>query len=772
MMTVRLLIAFQLIAAPLIVYAQTNSNGGMGNPTGGMGNPNGGMGNPNGNATLNPTGEPTKKGKPVSVGCPYETKSADAKSLVDSVTQNVDDLIKKLEKDGKDCAIPPQVQSDFNSFSTAIKNLSNDQYPTQKDMGQFLLIGNSSFSCSATHQPLYSFIGSYISDRVTQLSSGAMIPSSVSGMLGQSIESAIQSCKQSNTPASGVIDATIQENIKTCIYETLKFNPNQANNPSSPIDTYYRTACIGDSSQAYDEQFSSDQKKLEQKKKDFESKVSLIAATAGSITSSLVNTGNKCADVKSALNIAIQKGINLTGALSGPWGVLTASTLAPLVNQTMGMIGTNQRKIKKLIAVKDSFYEDDFRDRFSCNIFHANKLKCEYFNRVNSAFMTKEAECTNPLVSENSLREIINLGKKFKEKGQKDQTPISPDKLTSEQADSFYKKMFETKLQINGSEKTPYEVLFDQNKGMVTEVLKHQDGLKKQGGGKQRSIEKVMVREMNELKANLDQFKKEYESDVVGNYPSGAKAIQNVVSGSYNLAMLSYLKMVSEKNVEKMSSVSKATVSTADVPFLIDGKLSQELAEQMVNQAMDMLSTEIPTNLDETADLSKNLNQFYDQFLIKDEIRKNYILAPTIENLKKLTNDLNKSVRYDSNGKLKDAPAQLTTTLYPMFRDCVMNYQAGLEPQKDGTFSVNKDYQKSCGFLKSCEGTKNTIGLPFDLNSKEQGNPKATNAKDFKACSIAYNFELLSSRFKDEILSKNSICGTPVKEAIQGLPKR
>jgi hypothetical protein len=203
---------------------------------------------------------------------------------------------------------------------------------------------------------------------------------------------------------------------------------------------------------------------------------------------------------------------------------------------------------------------------------------------------------------------------------------------------------------------------------------------------------------------------------------------------------------------------------------LIQGALAKEMSEQMVNQAMDTLSSSVPTDYNVTTDLTQTLGDFYDQFLIEDHIRKNYILEPTLVNLKNLAKDLNQSASYDSMGKLKDASYQFSTRLFPMFRDCLMNYQAGLEPQKDGSFSMNKDFKESCSFLKACTGGNNTLGLPFDLNATAQGNPKAANAEDFKACSVANNFDVLSNKFKEEVIGKNSICGLPIKEAVRDLP--
>ncbi len=218
------------------------------------------------------------------------------------------------------------------------------------------------------------------------------------------------------------------------------------------------------------------------------------------------------------------------------------------------------------------------------------------------------------------------------------------------------------------------------------------------------------------------------------------------------------------------TKVKKPSSGLQSKSGLIHGALAEEMSEQMVNQAMDTLSSLIPNDYNVTADLSSTLDKFYDQFLIKDHIRKDYILDPTLVNLKKLAKDLNQSASYDSMGKLKDASTQFSTRLFPMFRDCLMNYQAGLEPQKDGSYSMNKDFKESCSFLKACTGGNNTLGLPFDLNATAQGNPKAANAEDFKACSVANNFDVLSNKFKEEVVGKNSICGLPIKEAVRDLP--
>jgi hypothetical protein len=164
------------------------------------------------------------------------------------------------------------------------------------------------------------------------------------------------------------------------------------------------------------------------------------------------------------------------------------------------------------------------------------------------------------------------------------------------------------------------------------------------------------------------------------------------------------------------------------------------------------------------------LDNFYKNFLIEDHIRKGYILEPTLKNLKDTAKLLNQNASYDSKGNLNYVSTQFSTRLFPMFRDCLMNYQAGLEPQKDGKYTMNKDFKESCGFLRGCSGEKNTLGLPFDINAEAQANPYATNIEEFKVCSIANNFDVLSNKFKEEVIGKNSICGLPIKEAVGDLP--
>jgi hypothetical protein len=320
-----------------------------------------------------------EEGGAISFGCPYEAKSTEAGELLTSVDKNFTDLISNLKEEGKDCNLSThEMETNLSSINSALNVLSKNQYPEQKNMGSKLKVGDSSFSCSATHAPLYSFITTYIQDRIIQVASSDKIEAGISGDLGVIIESAIDECFESLNTRVIIGDA-----YKNCINKKLKFDPTKPNNPASPIDTFYRMECIGDSSKAFDENFLNQAKTIEEKRTLFEQTMNTIATTSAKVTSSLFGDDEKkCAELKSRMQTVIQQGINLAGNLAGPWGMLAGPSLSSLVNLSVGLIGTNQREVKKLEKIQGEFESNDFRNRFSCNIFHANKLKCEIFNRA------------------------------------------------------------------------------------------------------------------------------------------------------------------------------------------------------------------------------------------------------------------------------------------------------------------------------------------------------------------------------------------------------
>jgi hypothetical protein len=92
-----------------------------------------------------------------------------------------------------------------------------------------------------------------------------------------------------------------------------------------------------------------------------------------------------------------------------------------------------------------------------------------------------------------------------------------------------------------------------------------------------------------------------------------------------------------------------------------------------------------------------------------------------------------------------------------------MNYQSAVG---SGFTGLDEGYRKSCSFLKACKDKANTLGLPFDLESSDQGNYKSIVAKEFKACTLVNQYPLIRDRFKKEVTENGKICGVPVKDAL------
>jgi len=683
--------------------------------------------------------------------CPYEIESKKADDLIASSKANIKALIEQLEKSDEKCSLKLKVQAQEKIVKEAIDALSENKFPDEKDMGDALKMGDDSFKCSASNKSLYSFVSHYVEYQAGNISFGLEREEPmISGELASHIENAINECADDASNFTGNILGKNKINI--CVYDKLKFNPTQESNPSSIVDTIYRKKCIGDDKEVFTEKFEKKSKDLIEKKTNFEKNLKLISEASEKISNMLADSTSEkpvCAGLKELTLPLVQDAMNTAVRLAGPWGMLAAPSIAPLVTLGVDMIGKHPSLVKKMNkALKELDGKNtEFRDRFSCNIFQANKLKCEMFNKQsalknqNEMINKKNSTADNAndescLPHEEGLSDIIALAH--------DPSLVKTEKdiLTKSQAVEFYKKVWLDK--VNPDSKTSfYDFLFDPKEGVFTRIInkKYTD-----------PIGKDLAKDIKDLKMNLDKFKDEYDnynSNDGSSFPSGAIAMRGIQSGSYIHALYEYL----EDDVKEYQANDPRAV------------LKKDLKAQLINQEMYSFSKATRYDDDEEADLARKLDTVYKVYLKDDySIRKKFILNPTLKELEVHAIELVKTAKFEAN--LKDPEFQFNEHIYPMFRDCMLNYQASMELKKDGKYEMNPDFKKYCSIFKGCFNKSNTIGLPFALEETTLG-PDATNAKDFKACAIVNDYEVIKNRLKYEFLNKDTICNLTNESLIE-----
>ena len=713
---------------------------------------------------------PPPKTKALDFNCPYEAESSDANAFLEGVKANLDGAITNLKNKKEKCALDVStIQAQLTSFGTAIDDLKKNQYPPNRDFGGLLRVGDASFSCSGKLKSLYQFLTDYTSERLKELDGGIDRDSGISGNLGEKVEDAIQKCRNSNTSRPN-------DQVAGCVYLELKFDPSAETNPTSPIDTAYQSSCVDGVVGGTKGNLDQARTDLEKKQKVFAYGMENLTVASRSLMEQIAKgDGEACQEIKNSVNSVVQTGLNVAGTLAGPWGAIGANVFSPLLTAAVNLIGSHEGEMKRLKKAKSALDDDDqikLMKKFSCNVFQANKLNCEFLSRARYSF-NSNLTCPAPgLHAENSIKTVMKLSEALQlkpdpipeEDGQKTQNQKKvPQSITPSSATELYHKLFKEPLKTqDGKDVSLYDYLFngfsktEKNNslpvGIFTRVLN--DAPVTDG-----DYQLVKIKDkINDLHSNIQSFKVEGDKfSKAGSsersslkFTNGYNVVQDIQSGEFTEAITKYLDLA-ESNTDDQDWITSA--------------LAKDLKAQNANQSLETLNPSIPTNVDESADLTKKLGKFYKGFLTdENQIREKYILKPALNNIDRMKADFKRNSHIDHDG-LKDAYTVFLKYLYPMFRDCLMNYQAAVV---DDHQRLDKDYQASCGFLKGCKGKNNSIGIPFELDGSPQGNLDANNADDFKACGIVSQYNLISKRFQDEVLKKNTICGVRLDQALLG----
>lgn len=673
--------------------------------------------------------------------CPYLKKSEDAQALMQDASESVQRAIDNLRKNAQDCKIDENSTLLISSYQTAIEKLKEAKFPNEKNLGDDLRVAGEPFVCSPDRSELYQFLSDYTRDRISQIKSGSSSRAAVSGELGEALEVSIESCSRLHND---------QNDVQKCVYQELRFDPARSENPGSLVDTIYRKNCFGDASTRTAEDYRKRAKELNERRAAFEGAMSTISTASNQLSTMITNAGENtpaCKMLKTSMNSALFTGMNFASMISGPWGSMGAAVMAPLVQAAVQAVGLQTEKAKDLMRLKSQLQgneSDALMERFSCNLYQANRLNCEFLRR--SANRAKsQGVCEKPV--EKGLREIVELSRTWGE---------NREQLNLASADQLKKDFFDPELRkADGAFISRYEYLFGA-RGFFAELQEKLQPSKS-------LVDKNFSEELQKFRRDLDGFRDEYAKTLYGgasrlNSPSferGMEVVRFIQGGSYSEALIRAIEM---REVE----------SGANAVDGLNSVLAKDLRNQLLNQAIN-LSSAVPEDRDETASLTGRLGDLYDSFLGPDSrIRKGFLLEPAVARIGRLKKRFLEGMPFDDSGKLMSRPANFSSYLYPMLRDCLMNYQAGVIPGgEDGAGKLEPSYQEACGFLRKCEAPDNRIALPFELSSPSQGNYKSSSAESFKACSLVTQFDAIAERVRQEVETKSTICGEPISELIK-----
>ncbi len=760
---------------------------------------------------------PTPTTRVYGKACPYLSKDDESKAFLKSVSDEITSLQASLKEKDKDCTLDTTtISKSITQLSSAINTLKQNEFPAGRTMAN-LTVGSTPYLCPSNKSQFYTFISTYIQNRIDENYSSAVAaaaanatltssapnssttpftPAStgLSGALGSSVETAVSNCLGSNA-SSTIAVATGENNAIQCVYSTLSFSPTSASNNASPIDTAWNSCNGGGTGGQINsvvESYQQHQTNIQNKQAAFENGMDNLTSITSSLTT-LISTGdgNKCKAIKGAVNSAIQTALGVAGSLAGPWGAVGATMIAPTVSTIINTIGSNAKTIKDLNALLASIgaqNAEDLQQSFSCNLFTANQLNCEYLNRSR---LNPKCPTETKLLPEQNLSSILDL--------QNTLAKIAPDtanstgnenfnkegtSLSNHGAEALYHEMFDPTITLtNGKKVSKYDFLFMKkenggaNDGLFTVYDQaYQTALDQYNKGidtpgitidpSHTSAEK----QMELLKSNLDRFKLSYREHSAGKkndndpFEGGKDALSIIQSTQFNTAVSGYLDYEIDEKSGKITDGSE--------PNGLDTALLSSLKTKFIQGAMNSVTPDVPSNPDKTTSLLGDLDNFYRGFLNDGSIIKTkYVMGELDSKLNNFYKDgIERSLKRptvknsDGTENLSDVGTMYDKYLYSALRDCLLNYQFAVEGADHK--QLNDSYKKLCGFLNGCKGKNNTIGIPFETDGGQQGDPLATNMEQFKACGIVNNYDLITENFKKEVY-QGKICGVKITDALK-----
>jgi hypothetical protein len=566
--------------------------------------------------------------------CPYAEKSEDAAQLLDQAKASINGAIAQLQKKGEECRVQmDQIQTLQSSFNAALEKLKDARFPEERNYGADFSVGGAPFVCSADRTPLYQFISQYTDDRIGQIHGGSRTRSALAGELGEALENAISDCTRQNGASP--------DKARDCVYSTMKFNPGLSANPGSLIDTVYRRNCIGDAATRTEAEYRKRAEEMARKKSNFEEAMRTISVSSTQLSTMIMSTGESpaaCQALKTSMSSALFTGLNLASTISGPWGALGASIMAPMVSAAVNNLGTNAGRIKELEKVRSALEVDEreeLMEKLSCNLFQANKMRCELLRRTERR-SKEQVSCEKP--AEKNLKEAISLVRAWEDRSRGTEGGFS-----TEDAQKLYTDFFDPGLQKpDGSRISRYDYLFGEE-GVLKQTQKKLSA--------STSLEERRVAlEMVQFQGNLEGFKKEYAQALDArslermetlSFQKGAEALKFVQGGAYSAALMRFLAL---RNQEQVSSA----------PDGLSSALAADLQNHILNQAIT-LNRDIPENMNESSDLAMGLDRLYENFLGGDTpVRTDYILKPSMDRVARLKKDFLASEAFGENGRLKN----------------------------------------------------------------------------------------------------------------------
>ncbi len=747
--------------------------------------------------------------------CPYGKKDSVTGGLMQQLARSLQtDLTALEEKQKKDaaCAGLPAISRDVTSL---ISEIATTIVPPSHFFADFTTNGKK-IACTNTVDEFGDVVEAYFNhaNSVLGYTANANAPaaliaaSGIGGTGGLAYAKIYAECYKTrraaydaaNAKSPGTGEQAADDAYGSCVHLGLYDKATVAAPSSvpvgSPISQTWITSCSANTpfaaSKKMDELVNHYQRNEGQKKNTQEAlqqAFTSVSATLEQLTSPTPQN-DKCGMRPTALRFAnglVSTALGAAEVLGTPWAGLVSALVAKPLQNLIGSIGSGKHQIKEMEDALASlnFDEPDKFGNYVCQLMAVQRVGCKTYsdNEKDASSgsgagapcpdcdaaappsLAKQVDFFNGLESSiGSADEVTDLHNHLFGGGRENSFPVpgkirslsmyellygvdAPAAPDSSVAGSAHKKNYDE----NGISAFNIGVLAYVKKNMKPDNFELVEAMASLQGDLQTKIE------------NFDaNFKKmgTFDKATIAALKSQNAALRDQFKPiKLNVVLDEYFRLLGKDTDPRITPTMRNLTTMAAHELRTRVLASASEAHANVSAA-DLANLDINVKADRFRNLDGMFAAF-NTFNPKTSYIHSHVLAKLARyregNIRDIKNDLKSPENFPAQ------PGYFEHHLYPIFRDCVLGFQLGLEDQR-GKRRFSDDYKKMCGMLRSCSGKADTIGLPFEIDADNVEFGVKSKKELRPACEVLRDFDRMVESAQLEFEKNRSLCGRKITD--------